>query len=345
MRIAVVYPAPGLSVRDVARGYHRALAVLGQDVWPVDLPKRLAFYERALEGRIPEDAVSAEAARLAAGAIVVECLRLQPDLVLVVSGMGLHPDLYPLLRRAGLRTAIVLTECPYQDAVQRHLAGLVDDCFVNDRASVMSFRRANPRTWYLPPAYDPEIHRPIAVGPECRSDVVLVATGFGERVRFLEAVDWDGIDLRLFGVWDLRPDSPLARFDRRRLLPNEEAARWYCGAKIALNLHRTDTGWVTPDVLVTDAHSLNPRAYEIAACGAFQVCDATRPELGEVFGDSVPTFRSPADLGALLRVALADPGWRAACAVEARQRGAGHTFTARAETLLVCVESAGRAAA
>lgn len=340
MRIVVCYPSPAFSVRDVARGYHHALAGLGVDMWPVDLPKRLAFFEGALgEGR------DAEAARLATDAIVAECLRLRPDLVLVVCGMGLHPDLYPLLRRAGLPTVTIFTECPYQDATQLTLAALTDYCFVNDRASVMPFRRVNPRTWYLPPAYDPEVHRPIPVGPECRSDVVLVATGFGERVRFLEAVDWTGIDFRLFGLWDLALDSPLRRYDRRRLLPNDEAARWYSGAKVALNLHRTDTGWATPDALVTDAYSVNPRAYEIAACGTFQVCDDTRPELAEVFGDSVPIFRTPDDLGALIRRALAADDWRAACATEARERVAAHTFTARAEALLACVESAGRAAA
>src|SRR5687768_264369 len=103
MRICCVYPSPAFSVRDVARGYHHALALLGHDVRPVDLPKRLGFFEAALgEGR------ETEAVRLATDAIVAECLRLRPDLVLVVCGMGLHPDLYPLLRRAGLATATVL---------------------------------------------------------------------------------------------------------------------------------------------------------------------------------------------------------------------------------------------
>lgn len=345
MKIAVVFPAPSFSVRDVARGYHRALAVLGHDVVPVDLPKRLGFFERALAGTVPEEAITAEAARLAADAIVAECLRLRPDLVVVVCGIGLHPDLYPLLRRAGLPTATILTECPYQDATQLPIAAVTDYVFVNDRASLMPFRRVNPRTWYLPPAYDPEIHRPIAVGPETRCDVFLVGTGFGERVRFLEAVDWTGIDLRLFGLWDLRADSPLRRFHRAEFLPNDAAARWYSGARVSLNLHRTDRGWATPGDLVTAAYSINPRAYEIAACGGFQLCDDSRPELADVFGCAVPAFHTPEDLGGLVRWALADDAARAELAAAARERVAPHTFTARARTLLAAIEASAPVAA
>lgn len=324
----------------MARGYHRALAVLGHDVRPIDLPKRLGFFEAALgDGR--ED----EAARLAADAIAAECLRLRPDLVLIVCGIGLHPDVYPLLRRAGLRTAWIASECPYQDQAQIALAALTDYCFVNDRASVMPFRRVNPRTWYLPPAHDPEIHRPIAVGPENRSDVFLVGTGFGERVRFLEAVDWTGIDFKLFGLWELAPESPLRRHYRPRLVPNDEAARWYSGARVCLNLHRADKGWATPGDLVGAAYSINPRAYEIAACGAFQVCDDSRPELADVFGCAVPTFRTPEDLGGLIRWALADDAARAELAATARDRVAPHTFTARAKALIAAVESSAPVAA
>jgi len=345
MKIVCLYPAPAFSVRDVARGYHHALALLGHDVWPVDFPRRLGFYERALKDVIPEAKVETETVRLATEAVVIECLRLRPDLVLVVSGMGLHPDLYPLLRRAGLPTATVFTESPYSDDRQLLIASVTDYCFVNDRASLMPFRRVNSRTWYLPPAYDPDVHRPIPVGPDNRSDVVLVATGFGERVRFLEAVDWTGIDFRLFGLWDLPAGSPLHRHYQRRLLPNDEAARWYSGARIALNLHRTDTGWGSGGTQITDAYSVNPRAYEIAACGTFQLCDNSRPELADLFGCSVPTFRTPEDLGGLIRWALANDGARAELAAAARKRVAGQTFTARTKALIAAVEASAPVAA
>jgi spore maturation protein CgeB len=43
------------------------------------------------------------------------------------------------------------------------------------------------------------------------------------------------------------------------------------------------------------AYSVSPRIIEAAACGAFQLSDY-RKEIVDVFGESVPTFSSPAEL-------------------------------------------------
>jgi len=45
--------------------------------------------------------------------------------------------------------------------------------------------------------------------------------------------------------------------------------------------------------------SLGPRAYEIAACGGFQIAQAGRGELEEVFGDTVPVFETAQGMQAL----------------------------------------------
>lgn len=337
--MSVVYPAPAFSVRDVARGYHLALGALGHEVYPVDLPKRQGFFEAALKQFLPSHATDDNATRLASEAVVIEIIRHRPDLALIVSGMGVHPDLYVLLRRAGIPTATIFTECPYDDG-QLVIAGLTDYCFVNDRSSLMPFRRVNPRTWYLPAAYDPAIHRPVVVGDRHRSDVFLVGTGFGARVELLEGVDWTGIDLRLRGFWELSDTSPLRSYYTRDVIWNDEVARWYAGTKIALNIHRHDIGWgLTERHTAAEGWSINPRAYEIAACGAFQICDDTRPELTEVFGWSVPTFRDARDLEALIRAFLPDHEGRRRHAEEARRRVRPHTFAARVETLIACIES------
>src|SRR4030065_2583401 len=82
------------------------------------------------------------------------------------------------------------------------------------------------------------------------------------------------------------------------LVDNAELIKYYCGTKIALNHHRTIVGKDSrgEELHIDQAYSLGPRAYEIAACGAFQLCDDTRPELQEVFGDSVATYRDGGDL-------------------------------------------------
>ena len=80
------------------------------------------------------------------------------------------------------------------------------------------------------------------------------------------------------------------------VIPNPLLAELYRSTKIALNHHRMYTESDTAAIQDGQAYSLGPRAYEIAACGAFQLCDGTRPELREVFGDSVVTYSDAADL-------------------------------------------------
>lgn len=346
-RISLIYPGAMFSVRDVARGYHHALADIGIEVRTVDMPKRLTFMEKALEavaGVSDENVTYRQASDLA----TAEVLRQNPDLVLVVSSHYLHVDTYVLLRRAGFRIAVVLTECPYQDEGQMLLAELSDWVFVNDRNSVDRFRAKNQRTWYLPPAYEPAVHRAVAPDPAKASDVFFVATGFKERLEFLEAIDWTGIDFVLRGLWPMGDDSPVRQYWKDELIPNEEVPGWYASTKIALNFHRTSRGFgynMEGDIVLGEAYSVNPRTYELAACRTFQLCDDTRPELRALFGDSIPTFRDAQDLEAMIRYYLAHPAERARCAEEAYWRVHPHTFRNRARDLVERIVRADQAVA
>ena len=121
-------------------------------------------------------------------------------------------------------------------------------------------------------------------------DVVFVGTGFRERVELLAAVDWSGIDLGLYGSWDRRQmPHRLRPYVRANVIPNAHAAWLYRQSKIGLNLYRRP-----PEG--TRAESMNPRAYELAACGVFQISDR-RAEGVETLSYSVPTFRTPEELG------------------------------------------------
>jgi hypothetical protein len=85
-------------------------------------------------------------------------------------------------------------------------------------------------------------------------------------------------------------------------IDNEQAAALYQRAKVGLNLYRRTT---------TAAESLNPRAYELAACGTFSISEH-RAESVERFGNLVPTFSTPQEAEALIRQWVAADGGRAA---------------------------------
>lgn len=271
-------------------------------------------------------------------------LRHQVDCVLVVSAMFLHPDVIVLMKRAGLRVVVLFTESPYDMRKELEVAGLVDGCWTNERSAVATFRTVNAQSGYLPHGWHPERHAP---GPQpgdrdvAAHDVVFVGSAFHERVEWLSAIDWTGIDLGLYGSWDaLGSRHLLRRYVRGAQVSNLTTAALYRRAKIGLNLYRTSMGWGRHAPAITHAESLNPRAYELAACGAFHL-STDRAEVHDVFNGHVPTFETPADASALLRTWLADADGRAriadqlpACVAESSWRERSATVIGDLQTLL-----------
>lgn len=336
MKILLIYPAADFSTFDVARGIESGLRAEGHEVVPYRLSRRLVHAHAALKTGQPEDfePEPAEVALHAAEGLPYRAITMETPWALFVSCMGIHPAGLIALRKMGVRIAGWFTEAPYEtdDDRELHFAQLCDVAFVNERTAVRTFdgRLASGGgvVEYLRHAYDPALHHPPVepLSPEDCADVLFVGTGFPERQHLLECIDWDGIDLRLGGLWPaMKRDQDLARNLKFPCLDNKETVRLYGGAKIVLNPHRFAHG----------AESANPRVYEAAACGAFQICDR-RAEILEVFGDSVPTFDPgvPWQLGAMVRRYLADEPARKQLAAEALKRVAGETFQARAKTIV-----------
>jgi hypothetical protein len=332
-------PAAEFSVSDVARGLRAALVRQGHDLRDYDMGKRLAYHSRAM-GELYVEQVSA-VSKQASENILIEAMYHHADLVIIVSALIYHPAALVLLRMARVPTVVLHTESPYCDDDQVEWAAANPDALhcTHDAASARKLGWA-----YVPHSYDPNIHKP------CREEMVLgsdgtpriewdneadlqsdkacdvcfIGTGWPERIAFLEQVDWTGIDLRLYGLWTaLREDSPLRKFYREGLVPNEEAVSYYRAAKININVHRADP----------TAESLNPRGFELPACGAFTLTDY-RKEGVELFGDSMPVFETPADLERLVRHYLANPEERMRLARAAFDRVRPCLFDNRAVSLM-----------
>lgn len=341
MRILIAYPGHSHSTRDVADGYAGALARLGHAVQTYDYHIRLSFYAEALRRwheLNPE--FEADASRnlvLASEPVAIEAIDFVPDAVLVVCGLVLHRRGYELLHRLGLPLALLLTESPYLDAEQAEIIkyGYIALTLANDRASVEPLREmTGKRVEYLPHSFDPQRHYPQEVGEEYRSDVFFFGTWWPERRTLLESLleRKNGHRFELGGVGPVTDSAP-------ELMDNDELARRYCGTKIALNHHRTicrqDESGAPVHIQDGQAWSLGPRAYEIAACGAFQLCDDTRPELKEVFGESVPTYRDGRSLWEQVSYYLEHEAEREALAAEQLARVQSCSFDNRAREILV----------
>lgn len=325
MRVLFVWPIVRYSVWDVAKGYHAALCrALGpENVIDYYLDRRVVYHQKAVPEELRADA--AVLSKLSTENVINEALYANVDVVLIMSGLNFHPAGLWLLHRAHIPTAVLFTESPYEDDYQLEWVSTVPGISVmtNDAASAQQFH------WtYIPHAFDPAIHHPLPIAKT--HDVLMIGSGWTERQRLLEAVDWTGVDLRLYGIWpELTETSPLHRFYIPGNVKNEDAVTLYSEARICLNVHRRSIV----------AASIGPRGYELAACGAFQLSDF-RPDLPEIFGESVPTFASSIGLEQLIRYYLEHESERLSKAHEAHLRVASHTFDARIPLVLKTLETA-----
>jgi spore maturation protein CgeB len=232
-------------------------------------------------------------------------------------------------------------EAPYEDVRQVAAAGHVNMMLINDPTNLELFRTVNPNTYYMPAAYDPAIHCPGLVRPEAASDFCFVGTGFPSRIDFLEAVDWDGIDVALAGNWlHLDGDSPLRKLlahDIENCCDNTEAVDLYRSTKASANLYRREgTG---PGTKTGPAWAMGPREVELAATGVFFLRDP-RGE-GDELLPMLPTFDGPDNFGDKLRWYLARDELRSDLAAQARAAVSDRTFISNARELLRLHEKKG----
>lgn len=347
MKVLLVHPGASWSTADVYDGLSYGLRAKGVDVRPFRLDHRIDASGRTLHAmwrqkrRLDPECPKPTAADIfydAGCRAVTMALREQVDFVLVVSAMYLHPDVLILMKRAGLRTAVLFTESPYDVEREALVARLVDGWWTNERSSVAALREVNPCGGYLPHAWHPAKHTP---GPREVDDqveafdVVFVGSGFAERLVWFNAIDWTGIRLGLFGTWERnRLKHAVRDAVRADIVDNAVASALYRKAKIGLNLYRTSKGPTTrADAHIGHAESLSPRAYELAACGAFHLSEY-RAEVAERFGDLVPTFRTPLEAETLIRRWLSDDAGRARVSAELPARVAAASWVDRAGVVL-----------
>ena len=349
MRILVVGAGASFSTKDVEVGLSKAF--LAHEVETelyaldrrIDLADRWVSYVwRYIHDKNPDLKPHWDDVVYRAGIGAIEmALRLEPDWVFVISAMYFHPDVIVMMKRAGLKVAVLFTESPYEDIKQARVAQLVDMCWVNERTSVEYMRQLNPNTYYYQHAtYDPGVgavqsSNKCSVSPNMPAhDVVFVGSGFQERLDLLDSVDWTGLNVGLYGSWSLLPSRHrLRKHIKGGIVSAVETRDLYRRAKIGLNLYRRSREYSTTAELITSAESANPRAYDLAFDRCFSLSEY-RKEAEDVFGDSQPFFEGPKELRELIDRYLDDGAERQRLANLAYERVQEHTFLNRAGDIL-----------
>lgn len=330
MRIFVIHPGVAFSTSDVYAGLVGGLRAHGVEMIEGRLDEAITFQAMLYEAGQKHGVVLPGKVNIpyfASPYIAQHAIAVEPDAVIVVSAHNFHITSAGVLQKAGLTTAMVATESPYFAAFERTMAQAYTHVFTHERRCAEGYFD-HSSVHYLPHAYNPAVHTPD--GPKAApSDVFFCGSLFEERAKLFGAVDWSGIAFLHRGYAPGR--------DEQDIIGNEETATHYRAAAINLNHHRTTTDFgsgvhITPG----SAESLGPRAYEVAACGAFQLCDDSRPELHELFQGSVPTYRAgdSRSLEREVRHWLRCPGAREDMARAACDAVQPHSWTGRARQIL-----------
>ncbi len=241
------------------------------------------------------------------------------------------------LRKRGVITVLWFVEDYLRFTYWREAAQYYDFVFTIQRGEcIKAIQAAGAReVHYLPTAADPEIHRPIQLsGEEIRrwgSPLSFVGAGYHNRQQMFAALA--NMPFKIWGTeWPgCRPFDKLVQEEGRRLSP-DEYIKIFNATQVNLNLHSsTERDGVDPY-----GDFINPRVFELAACGAFQLCDE-RSLLAEVFtpGEEIITFNNLSDLKDKISYYLEHPEARRVIAERARARVlCEHTYAHRMQQML-----------
>jgi spore maturation protein CgeB len=331
-RVLVVGPIYGGTI-ETARSTARASEALGAETRLLDFDPFGAGWHAlsALPMTAPHKTqLRIEYAKVLAEAVVASALEFRPDLVIALAQAPLNASVTNRLRAAGIRTAFWFVEnhrvLPYWKQVAKDY-----DAFfaMQDEPFLSMLREAGaPKAIYLPTAADPDRHVPIELTEAERRR-------FGAEVSFAGA-PYLNRQRMLLGLIDLAPriwgegwaGTEVARLaaERGARFDLFEMIRIFAGTKINLNIHSANhVAGLDPD-----PDYVNPRTFELAACGAFQLVDARAPLATMFRDDEIVTFRSMGELRQQIARYLAHPEERTAIAGRARARVlAEHTFVHR----------------
>lgn len=269
-------------------------------------------------------------------AILAKVETFCPDLVLAMAQAPLSRQALKRLRRDKVPTAMWFVEdrevFPYWKAFAPYydLFAVIQKGDFADQLAALGQRDS----FYLPLAADPAVHRPLELSAverrKCGSEISFVGAGYpNRRLAFRQLA---GHDLRIWGNdWDGETTlAPYLQRDGARI-ETEEVVRIFNATTINVNLHSS----VRPGVLVGDGDFVNPRTFELAACGAFQMVDR-RGLLPELFAEGeLALFSDMPELLQGIAYYLAHPEARSEFAARGRARVlAEHTYAHRMQTLL-----------
>ncbi|NJK77895.1 MAG: glycosyltransferase [Nanoarchaeota archaeon] len=319
MRVHIVAPGSVYSTFDVYRNILMSFGRVDEvEVSGFPFHNYLVFYEAANEWLKEKHSTVVggmyDGIAWSARQLLLDIWEKRPDVVVFVDGSKFPQkilyEVHKFCNAIGLNTIVCgyITEAPYINDSLEQLLPFFDVVFTNERNHA---DRLNPNgdkfVFYAPPCYSNDIHwhKSLSGGnKEYEKEVFFCGTLFPERINLLRELDTSGFDLSIFANTSVIEDRESIDIIKKKttfsdgIVDNTIVAEYYRRSKVLLNIHRT-YGWdfeqETKDIALGEAYSINPRVIEAVACGGFVLTDH-RPELDNLFGDTIATYDGPREL-------------------------------------------------
>ncbi|MBW7474526.1 glycosyltransferase [Paenibacillus oenotherae] len=270
---------------------------------------------------------------------------IRPDCMLVLNGLHVFPSNHleqvNAVRALGIRTIIWFADDPYVTGDTISIAPHYDVVLTHELSTIKLYRELGcPSVHYMPLAVHSGWFAPRRVEAKYRSDVCFIGQAFWNRVEIFDELAAYLQGRQVFiagGLWDrMKNYKVLKSVIRLGWLPVEESINYYNGARIVINLHRTTTaGSDNKNALDLPGRSINPRTYEISACGTLQLTDP-REDLPFYYkaGSELDTFTTATELRDKIDYYLSHEEERRLIALRGLRRTLrDHTFASRVRQL------------
>ncbi|MDR6225278.1 CgeB family protein [Desmospora profundinema] len=267
----------------------------------------------------------------------------KPDIILVLRG-SLPPYAIKQLRKIS-QAQIGLWEVDDPYNFRNHIKKLPPYHFMitQDSSCVSYYRRLKKTCLHLPLAVNPNLYHPFKVPKEYQYDICFIGSALPIRLKYFDELTPFLLkkNFIIIGQWweQLKNYNKLKPHIINRTIPPSEVAKYYNGAKIVLNIHRTPND-INQNHLNIPAYTPNNRTFDIAACRAFQLISRRR-DLKKFYelDEEIISFKRLRDLKQKIEYYLDHDEERNRIASQAYERTMkDHTYSVRLRYLIHLLE-------
>jgi len=343
LKITVVSPIYGGSL-PVAKYCASALEGLGHEVDFWDASVFSAPFEKLLNMSVDDSnkkILYDLFQHLISEMIVASCAEKKPDIVLALAQAPLSLKALERLKQAKVTTAFWFVEDYKHMEYWKTYAPFYDFYFTIQKGDFYNELKSLGvhNYYYLPMAADPDIH--------CEKDLTekeknefgsclsFMGAGYYNRQKIFSRIN--NSDFKIWGnSWD--PDSIIwdkVQRDGKRIT-TDDTVKVFNSSSVNLNLH----SFAYDDAINSGGDFINPRTFEIASCGAFQLVD-NRSCLKEHFilGEEMICFETEEEMNRLIDHYLNNPEERKIIQNKAKKRVLkDHTYSHRMKEMLCFIK-------